>query len=57
MKALQIISAIILGVALACVIWTAAALEGEAISLWQGFGMAIVAGAVGWIGYKIGQTE
>ena len=57
MKALQIVSAIILGVALACVIWTAAALEGEAISLWQGFGMAVIAGAVGWIGYKIGQTE
>ena len=53
MKALQIVSAIFLGVTLACVVWTAAALEGEVISFWQGFGMAAVAGVVGWIGYKI----
>lgn len=57
MKALQVISAIILGVALACVVWTAAALEGEAISFWQGFAMAAIAGAVGWVGYKIGRME
>ena len=53
MKITEVVGATMLGVAIALAVWNAAAIESEAISLWQGAVSTALAGAFAWVGYKI----
>ena len=53
MKITEVVGATMLGVAIALAVWNAAAIENEAISLWQGAVSTALAGAFAWVGYKI----
>ena len=56
MKITEVIGATILGTAIVSAVLIAAAIECDAISLWQGFISAAISSVFGWAGYKIGQA-